>query len=254
MEIQIVNILWTGGWDSTYRVVQLSMRDIEIQPIYVEDVGRKSVPYELQAMKDIVSLLEAKAETNAEFLPLKKNKITDIPADQDISQAYLRIKKQVNIGTQYEYLARLAKTYPGIEIGIEKPNGEYSGCVAAIEKNGCLIRENDISRVDKANSNTDCNLVFGNFTFPIIDINEIEMVERIKKWKCEDVMKHIWFCHKPIESIPCGYCRPCQQKMECGMEWLLPIESQKRYKCYKCISKVFGNKFGTKAVNRYYRK
>lgn len=54
MEKGTVNILWTGGWDSTFRVVELSrMEGITIQPVYVIDPNRKSVPYELRAMDNI---------------------------------------------------------------------------------------------------------------------------------------------------------------------------------------------------------
>lgn len=225
-----------------------------IQPIYVVDSGRKSVPLEIRAMKDILALLSAKEETNSEFLPLKMIKKEDISEDQDITKAYLRIKDQVNIGTQYEFLARLAKEYPGIEIGIEKPNGEYNGCVEAIQKNGRLVVSNNVSHIDMDYSNNDCKLVFGNFTFPIIETTEMEMVENIKKWKCESIMEHIWFCHRPINAQPCGFCRPCQQKMECGMEWLLPKIGQGRYRQYSLVSKVFGNKIGTKVANKLFRR
>ena len=71
MEKKIVEILWTGGWDSTFRIVELSRMDgVVIQPIYVEDKKRGSVPYELKAMDDIVSLLKEKSETKADFLPI----------------------------------------------------------------------------------------------------------------------------------------------------------------------------------------
>ena len=52
MEKQTINVLWTGGLDSTCRVAQLSQMDnITIQPYYIVDPGRKSVEYELKAMK-----------------------------------------------------------------------------------------------------------------------------------------------------------------------------------------------------------
>ena len=113
MSKTVVNILWTGGWDSTYRVIQLSMRDISIQPIYVKDGGRKSVPYELAAMEDIVSLLKTKSETKASLLPLKVIDITDIPENAEITEAYQLFKKEADMGLQHDWLARLALQYPG---------------------------------------------------------------------------------------------------------------------------------------------
>jgi len=67
-------IFWTGGFDSTYRVVQLSRYPIKIQPVYCTGVAkdiRKSEYYELRAIKQITKLLNEKLETKAEILPLK---------------------------------------------------------------------------------------------------------------------------------------------------------------------------------------
>ena len=44
-------ILWTGGWDSTFRLVELSFEDVNVFPIYVVDHKRQSKDLELAAMK-----------------------------------------------------------------------------------------------------------------------------------------------------------------------------------------------------------
>ena len=67
-------IFWTGGFDSTFRVVQLSRYPIRIQPVYCTGIAadmRKSEFYELRAIKQISALLRTKPETKAEILPLK---------------------------------------------------------------------------------------------------------------------------------------------------------------------------------------
>ena len=33
--MEIVNILWTGGWDSTYRMIELSRFQNTVNPIYI---------------------------------------------------------------------------------------------------------------------------------------------------------------------------------------------------------------------------
>lgn len=57
------------------------------------------------------------------------------------------------------------------------------------------------------------------------------MLKIIRKWGYEDVMKHIWFCHAPINGKPCGFCHPCEVKMESSMEWLLLFKLRKTIKC-----------------------
>lgn len=44
-----VTLLWSGGWDGTFRFLELMQHeDIEIQPIYVIDPGRESTPYDMK--------------------------------------------------------------------------------------------------------------------------------------------------------------------------------------------------------------
>ena len=230
--MEIINIFWTGGVDSTFRVLQLSRQKVIIQPIYVIDSYRKSQSLELESMRSIIKCLKQKEETVAEIADILMFEKEKIPIDNDITNAYQILSKTIRLGGQYEWLSRLAKLYPGVELGIEKPNGEYSGCCYAIEKYGKLIKYGSSFVVDKQNSSKEIILLFQNFTFPIYYITEIDMVSWVKKYGYEDVMSLIWFCHAPINNTPCGVCRPCQQKMECGMSFLLPRKAQNRYKTY----------------------
>lgn len=228
-----VYILWTGGWDSTYRMVELSQMDVDIIPIYIIDTTRPSRDIERKTMEKLRTELCNDSRTIAKIEPVIEIKISDLPESKAIADAYQRIQKEIRLGTQYEFLARLALKYPGIEIGIEKPNGEFSGCYEAINHYGRLIYENGVFQIDKSNSSKDLVEIFGNVTFPIIDKTEIDMLSNIKKWDYVNLMKGIHFCHKPRHNEPCGACRPCQQKMECGMEFLLPPKAQFRYRVYK---------------------
>ena len=226
-------ILWTGGWDSTYRMVELSRMDIDVFPIYVMDTTRPSLKIEMDTIKKLWNQLCEDSRTIAKIEPVTWIRDDEIPKNDAITKAYERIHKEVLFGSQYEYIARLAIKYPGIEVGIEKPNGEISGCYEAIYKFGKLIKGNDIYVIDKGKCTQDLRLLFENVSFPIIDKTEIEMLQNIKKWDYVEFMKGIHFCYRPRHNQPCGICRPCQQKMECGMEILLPKEAHFRYRVYK---------------------
>lgn len=52
-ENKVVNILWTGGWDSTYRIVELFREQVQIQPIYCCDPSRGSMQKEVETMEKI---------------------------------------------------------------------------------------------------------------------------------------------------------------------------------------------------------
>lgn len=228
-----VQLFWTGGWDSTYRLVELSRQDVIVQPVYVCDPTRQSIQREKRAMTEILDCLKSKKETRAVILDTIFVVYEDIPENAAITAAYNHILEKVRLGSQYDYLARFALYHPGIEIGIEKPHGEFNGCDAAVDEFGAWLYNGKTWVIDSEKSSEELNLVFGNISFPIRNITEQEMVKNIHKWGYEDVMQHIWFCYTPVHGKPCGKCRPCQQKMDCGMEFLLPESAHKRYARWK---------------------
>lgn len=229
--MQEVKLLWTGGWDSTYRLVELSrMPGLIILPYYVKDPERTSSFLELEAMDKILKALNDNVETKSQINPYRVILLEDICEIPEITSAYKSLSQRIRLGTQYDWLARLAYQVGPFEIGIEKPNGEYSGCISAIEMNGRFTYNDEGNTIiDKDNSDEEIIKLFGNMMFPIKDITEVQMLENINKWKYQEIMKNIWFCYGPINGVPCGTCRPCTQKMECNMKWLLPYEARSRY-------------------------
>ena len=52
-----INLFWTGGWDSTFRLLQLIIVFRKrVQPYYIIDTTRKSVQNEKQAINKIREL------------------------------------------------------------------------------------------------------------------------------------------------------------------------------------------------------
>lgn len=151
-------IFWTGGFDSSFRVTQLSRLPIKIQPVYCAGVAadiRKSEFYELRAIKQITNLLKAKKETKAEILPLKvvyspsnppKEKdpsfiYEQLPHNHEVAKAFRRIyismmaprrdqlatgrgvlnavNLDLYIDSQYQWLAAYANSRQApVEVGI----------------------------------------------------------------------------------------------------------------------------------------
>lgn len=156
--MQTIEIFWTGGFDSTFRVVQLSRYPIMLQPVYITGIAsdvRKNEYYELRAIKQITALLKEKPETKAEILPLKivGNHIEDkvekdpdfvyemLPHDHSVAVAFRRIyvsllaprrsqlstkrgsmnaaNLDVYISSQYQWLAMYANSRDNpVEVGI----------------------------------------------------------------------------------------------------------------------------------------
>lgn len=211
-----IKILWTGGWDSTFRMIELSRKNVVIQPIYVLDSERKSTDNELKAMDKIIQDLNKRDETKAKINAIKIIKKEDIPENKEITDAYKIINARTRLGSQHDWLARLAVEYIGY--------------------------------MDKEKSSNEGRLVLGNFRYPIIEKTEKQMLNIIKEEKYEEIMKHIWFCHSPINGKPCGICHPCCVKIESGMEFLLPQEAIKRYRKSKKLEKIFGESMANRII------
>lgn len=243
-----IKILWTGGWDSTFRMIELSRKNVVIQPIYVLDSERKSTDNELKAMDKIIQDLNKRDETKAKINAIKIIKKEDIPENKEITDAYKIINARTRLGSQHDWLARLAVEYKGIEIGTDAGTPDTSHIIQAINEFGKLVIEDGIGYMDKEKSSNEGRLVLGNFRYPIIEKTEKQMLNIIKEEKYEEIMKHIWFCHSPINGKPCGICHPCCVKIESGMEFLLPQEAIKRYRKSKKLEKIFGESMANRII------
>ena len=204
-----VNILWTGGWDSTYRMVELARKDVTVQPFYVLNPARRSNEKEVEAMARITEILNDDVRFSAKILPAKVVRIEDIPPNDEVTKAFNELAEKVELGPQYEWLGRLSRIIPDIELCIEKaPEGRLVSRDVILEGSEAAAK------------------LFGWFRLPIFDITEQEMVANIKAWGCEDIMKNIWFCNHPLYSgEPCGMCHPCCIKISSGMDFLLPASA-----------------------------
>ena len=233
---RIHRVLWTGGFDSTYRMIELALQDVIVEPVYVVNPIRRSRNIELSAMKTMLEMLRDSRRFRAEIRDIKVINREDIRISDEIHEAYDRLHESYGIGPQYEWLAPLSKDIDNLEICIEKaPEGRLHSRDAIID------------------GSKDSETIFGDFVLPIFDITEEEMVKNVKSWGCEDITSHIWFCNHPLESgmhgsgglhagyEPCGLCHPCRIKVESGMNKLLPTAALSRYHSMRLIEQEQGN-------------
>ena len=88
-----VQLLWTGGWDSTYRLLTLLLdHRVPVRPIYVVDPTRTSGPTEQRVMNRIrTALFEHHPHTRALLQPTVVVSMSEIAPDATVSEAYDRI-------------------------------------------------------------------------------------------------------------------------------------------------------------------
>ena len=118
-----VHLLWTGGWDSTYRLLYLLREDKQVQPHYIIDPLRSSVDHELRAMEAIRERVSKEGEKlPGALLPTEISEKASSVQSRKVQKAYNAIVKTMYIGDQYMWLADYceARGIEGMEIGVEE--------------------------------------------------------------------------------------------------------------------------------------
>lgn len=235
MQEETINLLWTGGWDSTYRLAQLSRGRYKIQPYYVVNEKRKSLKEERKAIKEIYDLLKQKEETKAELLPIIEINRGDYEVPIELKKAYREVLKKAKMGPQYEWLATVSKHIPNLEMSLERSIEKPTSYDLYIRNaNYKILNEDDETRAAyKLTKNNDKALydLLGDFSFPVsvFTRSKMDFYEDFKRWGYLDIAKKTWFCSQPIDGEPCGYCAPCRNVMKQGLEFRMPESSKKRY-------------------------
>jgi len=234
MKKSTIEIFWTGGYDSTFRMCQLARKDIIIQPYYLSD-KRKSESNELNAIKTITNKLKNNKDTKAIINDIIYVSMDERLENKEITQAFNNLLKQDFMGSQYEWLAIFALKHKGIEMSIHKDDK----AIELIAKHGKLkLESSDEGQyyvIDKKNSEKDCITLFGNFHFPLADYTKLEMKKEYEKMKLLEIINDTWFCFTPINDKPCGCCNPCIYTIEEGMAERFSEEALKRYKKHNTL-------------------
>lgn len=243
MDNQIhVSIFWTGGYDSTFRVCQLSRKNVIITPYYLSD-NRASEQMELKAIDLIRDKLINNPNTIAAINPLQYVSKDSRKTDDRITQAFNKLLKQDFMGSQYEWLGVFALEHQGIELSIHKDDK----AIALINKHGALkLQEDEYGTyyvVDTSKSSQELITLFGNQRFPLADYTKVQMKQEYISMGLADIIDDTWFCHTPIDEKPCGICNPCRYTIEEGMPERFSEEALMRYKrqnsaFYKCLRKT----------------
>lgn len=220
-----VHLLWTGGWDSTFELLDLVLRlNRPVRPFYLIDAGRRSTRAEMRAMNRIRAELFAKHRHTKDLIrPTVYWAVDDIPDNGRITQAYKRIRLACYIGSQYEWLARFChwRRLSAAELCIhvdDRAHIAMNSCTVMREGGGrdCFVISNDCD-------NPDIRLLFGCYVFPVLGLSKMQMQELAVERGWDEIMSQTWFCHRPtVKQAPCGRCSPCLYALEEGMGWRIP--------------------------------
>lgn len=225
-----VNLLWTGGWDSTFQLLQLLLiHKCEVTPYYTIHEERPSTGKELKVMNQIKAVLMDKYPFVKDLLnQTQYYGVGDIPSNEEISSAYNEILKKCHVGIQYEWLARFCQDQgiKEMQLSIQdhiKINPDQFNVRPMLLKKKIAGQDNFI--IDPKFSDTYEYKIFKHFSFPLMRLTKLKMNEAVNKKGWREIMDMTWFCHTPTRSEKaCGICLPCVIAIDESFGWRIPKE------------------------------
>jgi hypothetical protein len=220
-----VNLLWTGGWDSTFRLLQLLLlHRVPVVPHYLQDSTRASTQTELRTMARIGDhLREAYPHTRKLLQPLRIAAVADVADDPEIAGALREIRKRSYIGSQYAWLPAFCKhnAIADMELGVhvdDKVQALLLSFASEFEHPGGYRS----IRVDPSHAGTAEFRLFRYFSFPLFRIDKLAIGRQAEAEGWGAIMDMTWFCHTPARGRPCGICAPCVYTIEEGLARRIP--------------------------------
>ena len=228
-------LLWTGGWDSTFRLLQLLLVERRgVRPYYIIDRAqyRPAVPAERHAMELIREWVTGLyPDAAAGLRPTIECAFHDIAPNPRITSAYERSLKSGFIGGQYEWLARFCAQHgiDDMELAIHRDD-------KARELIEDLI-DTSRTRLDPRFAGDGRYELFRYFRFPLFDMSKLEMRDEARRAGFEEIMAYTWFCHRPINGEPCGVCNPCVYTIQEGLAERISARGMRRYR-YRVLPRL----------------
>ena len=241
-------VFWTGGFDSTFVVMDCLSKGYKVQPVYIH----KNIFYanaEIRNAIFLANIIVEKYPFGKNLLPLqvvnfKKFDLKDVPAEIQKAWEYVyidkfHIKKDDALikrrGFQYIIFAQLASLFPNAMLGITKG----AKIRQLLETEGNLkYKDKTTGYLTKENCNPYLYTLFGNYQFPIITVYERDMIHIAEKKNFIPVLQYSKFCYSGMHfKEPCGCCIPCQTKLEYGIYEFFSLEGYARAKTYEALAK-----------------
>jgi hypothetical protein len=233
-----LNIFWTGGWDSTFHLLDLvANRGLPVQPHYIIDEDRESTMAEIGAIRKLKQrIFTAFPQTSELIRPTRISTKFDLTLSQNTRDAYRHVQSDFPaLGSQYAWLTQycLDQQIDDMRVCIEKSEATTTSGPAHIytiflnQSEKFDDHDGHAYRILANHGNKEFFFLFGRYLLPLLDITKMEMAELAAKRGWTEIMKRTWFCHWPTRrGKPCGRCNPCLLVKGEGMSWRLPLSAR----------------------------
>ena len=216
---EVVNLFWSGGWDSTFRLLQLLLIEKrKVQPHYMI-WGGDTIGETIEAMQNIRSELFSRyPETQKLMLPINFFDFKSLKLNEEITDAFNLLEENQRVGIQHAWLAQFCSQhdYKNVEQGTEKDSHSHE-----------LLKDylTDYT-IDEEKAPKPIYDLFKYFRFPLVDLEKTDMDDIAKEYGWDDIMYMTWFCRRPKNGRPCGFCGNCTDTVIHGMGKRLPLRAR----------------------------
>ena len=199
-----VDIFWTGGMDSTFRLIQLltTTKNV-VQPHYIIRFEH-CTGIEIDTMITLRRMIVRKfPDVRSRFLPTIFINEGLIPEFKDLADHIEELRKLRIVTDQYQLMANYCRAFS--------------------------IEHIDVAFIKNAHSQEKLNLykqcqAFNSFSYPIVDVTKKDIFRIAKTNDFFNILIKTTFCHRPKKKIsPCGICGPCNDAVMAGMGFRLPL-------------------------------
>lgn len=213
-----VDLFWSGGWDSTFRLLQLLLIEKKkVQPHYMVWTG-DTVGETVEAMQEIRSkLFSDYPETRELMLPVNYFDAQSLEPNEQLLDAFNTLEEDSRVGTQHLRLAKFCEQHNTvIEQGIEKDSHSHQ-----------LLKDYLTGdSIDKEKSPKPIYDLFKYFKFPLVKYDKKDMDTIAIEHGFADIMYQTWFCRRPVNGRPCGFCGNCTDTLIHGLGKRLPLRAR----------------------------
>jgi hypothetical protein len=226
---EVSNLLWTGGWDSTFRLLELLLVYRQpVQPYYLIDPYRASTLHEIRAMARIRQALRRYSpERAATLLPTRMHSTEDLGRDDATREHYESLKRRRNLGAQYEWLALFVARHDVPDLELSVHSDDKFAFIREVAEKRYTPRTGEYWKVRAQDVPPEVAL-FRPFAFPMLGCSKVRMREIAHAHGFDDLLDQTWFCHRPIRGRPCGLCAPCGFALDEGMAHRIPASGRLR--------------------------
>ena len=218
-EGKVKHLLWTGGFDSTFRLMELLQFGFTVQPLYFTNIDvRQNIAHEIEAMVRIKHFIYEKyPQYKDKILPTMYVYPYLIQIDPEVEKKCEFIKYGTHLiedrmGVQYRNFAHFLNPFPHkVEIGVEI-GGRFEKLIKHL-----IPRYGDDAYIDTSLFKTELDHkldIFKDFIFPVIHMTKFDMWWLAYNGGFVDVLDLTWTCWypNPVTNQPCGRCKMCGER------------------------------------------